>query len=71
MSPRCCRTESYQAIDPALMGREYRLVLGKHSGRQAVDGVFARMGYLNAANRHTASGHSPLCGELETYAERL
>lgn len=41
--------ESYQAIDPALMGREYRLVLGKHSGRQAVDGVFARMGYpLNA-----------------------
>lgn len=37
--------ESYQAIDPALMGREYRLVLGKHSGRQAVDGVFARMGY--------------------------
>lgn len=41
--------ESYQAIDPALMGRKYRLVLGKHSGRQAVDGVFARMGYpLNA-----------------------
>lgn len=41
--------ESYQAIDPALMGREYRLVLGKHSGRKAVDGVFARMGYpLNA-----------------------
>jgi homocitrate synthase NifV len=37
--------ESYQAIDPALMGREYRLVLGKHSGRQAVDGVFTRMGY--------------------------
>ncbi|WP_437887621.1 homocitrate synthase [Phytobacter sp. V91] len=37
--------ESYQAIDPAVMGREYRLVLGKHSGRQAVDGVFTRMGY--------------------------
>lgn len=37
--------ESYQAIDPTLMGREYRLVLGKHSGRQAVDGVFSRMGY--------------------------
>ena len=37
--------ESYQAIDPALIGREYRLVLGKHSGRRAVDGVFARMGY--------------------------
>ncbi|ERK16337.1 Homocitrate synthase [Pantoea sp. AS-PWVM4] len=37
--------ESYQAIDPALVGREYRLVLGKHSGRQAVDGVFSKMGY--------------------------
>ncbi|QOV66106.1 homocitrate synthase [Kosakonia pseudosacchari] len=41
--------ESYQAIDPALVGREYRLVLGKHSGRQAVEGVFTRLGYhLNA-----------------------
>lgn len=37
--------ESYQAIDPELVGREYRLVLGKHSGRQAVDGVFSKMGY--------------------------
>lgn len=32
------------------MGRSYRLVLGKHSGRQAVNGVFDQMGYhLNAA----------------------
>ena len=38
-------SESYQAIDPALLGRGYRLVLGKHSGRQAVNGVFDRMGY--------------------------
>ncbi|MCI4185434.1 homocitrate synthase [Dickeya dianthicola] len=37
--------ESYQGIDPHLMGREFRLVLGKHSGRQAVGGVFARLGY--------------------------
>ncbi|WP_315709200.1 homocitrate synthase [Brenneria uluponensis] len=37
--------DSYQGINPALMGREYRLVLGKHSGRQAVDGIFARLGY--------------------------
>ncbi|RUS02536.1 homocitrate synthase [Pectobacterium polaris] len=36
---------SYQGIDPALMGREFRLVLGKHSGRQAVEGIFARLGY--------------------------
>lgn len=38
--------DSYQGIDPALLGREFRLVLGKHSGRRAVDGVFARMGCL-------------------------
>ncbi|VTM13158.1 2-isopropylmalate synthase [Raoultella terrigena] len=37
--------ESYQAIDPALVGRSYRLVLGKHSGRQAVNGIFDAMGY--------------------------
>ncbi|KHN57106.1 homocitrate synthase [Dickeya fangzhongdai] len=37
--------DSYQGIDPHLMGREFRLVLGKHSGRQAVGGVFARLGY--------------------------
>jgi homocitrate synthase NifV len=43
-------SESYQAIAPSLMGRGYRLVLGKHSGRQAVNGVFDQMGYhLNAA----------------------
>lgn len=36
--------ESYQGIDPALLGREFHLVLGKHSGRQALNGVFARMG---------------------------
>ena len=42
--------ESYQSIAPSLMGRSYRLVLGKHSGRQAVNGVFDQMGYhLNAA----------------------
>lgn len=43
-------SESYQSIAPSLMGRSYRLVLGKHSGRQAVNGVFDQMGYhLNAA----------------------
>lgn len=36
---------SYQKIEPSLLGREYRLVLGKHSGRQAVEGIFARLGY--------------------------
>lgn len=36
---------SYQEIEPSLLVREYRLVLGKHSGRQAVEGIFARLGY--------------------------
>jgi isopropylmalate/homocitrate/citramalate synthase len=39
---RCCDSESYQSIAPSLMGRSYRLVLGKHSGRQAVNGVLTR-----------------------------
>lgn len=74
--------ESYQAIDPALMGREYHLVLGKHSGRQAVDGVFARMGYrldawqidalLPAIRRFAESGkRTPKEGELIAMYEAL
>ncbi|MCU1797187.1 homocitrate synthase [Pectobacterium polaris] len=45
---------SYQGIDPALMGREFRLVLGKHSGRQAVEGIFARLGYQPQVNETEA-----------------
>ncbi|ASY80050.1 homocitrate synthase [Pectobacterium polaris] len=45
---------SYQGIDPALMGREFRLVLGKHSGRQAVEGIFARLGYQPQATETEA-----------------
>jgi isopropylmalate/homocitrate/citramalate synthase len=37
---------SYQGIDPSLVGREFNLVLGKHSGRQAVSGICARLGYI-------------------------
>lgn len=33
---------NYQGIDPAEMGRRHRLVLGKHSGHQAVRAVCAR-----------------------------
>jgi homocitrate synthase NifV len=32
---------NYQGIDPAEMGRRHRMVLGKHSGRQAVRQVYA------------------------------
>lgn len=57
-------SESYQAIDPALLGRGYRLVLGKHSGRQAVNGVFDRMGY-----RLTSAQIDQLLPALRRFAE--
>ncbi len=34
----------YQGLDPALIGREHRLVLGKHSGSRSVQASFARIG---------------------------
>ncbi|WP_024871216.1 homocitrate synthase [Tolumonas lignilytica] len=36
---------NYQGVDPASLGREHTLVLGKHSGRNAVRSVFATLGY--------------------------
>ncbi|GLS92535.1 homocitrate synthase [Psychromonas marina] len=35
---------NYQGVDPQLLGRSHRLVLGKHSGIGAVQAVFARIG---------------------------
>ena len=35
---------NYQGFDPQLVGREHRIVLGKHSGRRAVQLVMARLG---------------------------
>lgn len=34
----------YQGVDPALLGRSHQLVLGKHSGRKAVQASYARLG---------------------------
>lgn len=36
---------NYQGVDPALLGRSHKLVLGKHSGRSGVKSVFASLGY--------------------------
>ena len=36
--------DNYQGFDPQLVGREHRIVLGKHSGRRAVQLVMARLG---------------------------
>lgn len=35
---------NYQGVDPAELGREHHLVLGKHSGTQTVIEVYAQMG---------------------------
>ncbi len=41
---------TYEALDPAALGREHRIVLGKHSGVSAVQHVFAELGVpLDAA----------------------
>ncbi len=37
---------NYQGVDPASVGREHRLVLGKHSGASAVLRFFADMGII-------------------------
>ncbi|HEX8962731.1 MAG TPA: homocitrate synthase [Rhodocyclaceae bacterium] len=36
--------DNYQGFDPQLVGRRHRIVLGKHSGRRAVQLVMARLG---------------------------
>lgn len=35
---------NYQGLDPKLLGRNHHLVLGKHSGKQAVQAVFSQIG---------------------------
>ncbi len=37
--------ENYQGIDPAELGRAHHFVLGKHSGKRAVQKVFEDMGF--------------------------
>lgn len=37
--------ETYQGVDPGWLGREHRVVLGKHSGLAAVKRVFADFGW--------------------------
>ncbi len=36
--------DNYQGFDPQLVGREHRFVLGKHSGKGAVQAVYAGLG---------------------------
>jgi len=44
---------NYQLFDPAIVGREHRLVLGKHSGGKAVQQAYAQLGiFLSKAETH-------------------
>ena len=36
--------KNYQGVDPALLGREHKMILGKHSGSQAVMHTYQKMG---------------------------
>ena len=36
--------DNYQGFDPALVGRQHRFVLGKHSGRGGLQAVYAQLG---------------------------
>ncbi len=52
-----CKREAYEIMDPKMIGKETELVLGKHSGKHAVNAVLKEMGYsLNEkqANEVTA-----------------
>lgn len=73
---------NYQGVDPALLGRAHRLVLGKHSGANAVLSCFAEIGIMLSRDqadsllpgiRQFASTHkrSPSRSELETFYASL
>lgn len=61
---------NYQGVDPAILGRKHTLILGKHSGSQAVMHAYANMGInvsreqaidiLKQVRRHVAATkHTP------------
>lgn len=45
---------NYQGVDPAAVGREHRLVLGKHSGASAIQRCFADMGMTLSREQATS-----------------
>lgn len=65
---------NYQGFDPAELGRQHRIVLGKHSGRQAVRHAYAELGIslgeaqaerlLPLIRAHAARHKSPPSAEI-------
>ena len=48
---------NYQGVDPHELGREHTMVLGKHSGRRAVQRTYANMGlWLDAREAEDVLG---------------
>lgn len=58
---------NYQGVDPEMLGREHKLVLGKHSGRNAVRSVFASLGYQLATNEQI----DLVLEQIRHFAERV
>jgi homocitrate synthase NifV len=58
--------DNYQAFDPQLVGRSHRIVLGKHSGRRAVQLVMAEAGLALDDNAAQA-----LLARVRAFATRL
>jgi len=73
---------NYQGVDPAILGREHELILGKHSGTRAVKQAYADMGIilrdmeavslLHRVRRHVATTKStPQRKDLEFFYTEL
>jgi len=69
---------NYQSFDPAVVGREHHLVLGKHSGGRAVKDAYARMGIvlseeeaglmlMHIRNHTVCTKLPPTCEDLQRF----
>ena len=74
--------KNYQGVDPKMFGREHTLILGKHSGSQAVVHAYANMGLmvsrqqasdiLEQVRRHVSvTKHAPDEYMLKTFYEQV
>jgi homocitrate synthase NifV len=59
---------NYQGVDPAIVGRQHQLVLGKHSGSQGVMHAYRQLGI--AINRTQAGLLLPLIRQFVSFNKR-
>lgn len=60
--------QNYQGVDPAIVGRQHQLVLGKHSGSQGVMHAYAQLGI--AINRWQAGRILPMIRQFVALNKR-